>query len=129
MYIGPTSDEAWNFGQYLDSPSGRWEWLAKGTVEVYEKYEFPIFTRTHNFLQVELQQGGQNMHFTASDLSHKMLVKLILPASTISMVYCLAEHPRRAAEGCVASSSPSKDGNVHPSAASSRGNFCNGSNS
>ena len=131
MNIGPTSDEAWNFGKYVNSPSGRCEWLARGTVEVYEESEFPIFTGTHHFLQSELQQGGQNMHFTASDLSHKALVKLILPASAISMVYCLSEHPRGAAEGCVASSSPSKDGDIHPSAASSlnRGNFCNGSNS
>ena len=31
MYIGPTSVEAWNFGQYLDSPSGRQEWLLRFT--------------------------------------------------------------------------------------------------
>ena len=131
MYMGPTSDEAWNFNKYVNRPSGRWEWLATSTMEVYDESEFPIFTGTHHFLQGELQQGWQNMHFTASDFSHKMLVKLILPASAISMVYCLAEHPRGAAEGCVASSSPSKDGDIHPSAASSfsRGNICNGSNS
>ena len=67
MYMGPTSDEAWNFNKFINSPIGRWKWLATSTLEVYEESEFPIFTGTHHFLQGELQQGWQNMHFTASD--------------------------------------------------------------
>ena len=48
-----------------DSLSGRWDLPANVFVAVYEKYEFPVFTGTHSFLQGELKQGGQNMHFTA----------------------------------------------------------------
>ena len=131
MYIGPEPEKAWHFGKYPDSPSGRCGQLAKRFVAVDEKYEFPVFTGTHNFLQEELKQGGQNMHFTACDFAQMMLVNLALSASAISTLYGLPEYPREVAEDFVDSSSPSTDGDIHPSAAgsSAEGYFCDGSHS
>ena len=115
-----------NFGKYPDSPSGG-TGLLKGLLRFTKNHESPVLTGTHIFLHGEVQQCGQNMHCTASDLSQEMLVKLILPASAISMVNCLPAYLREVAEYLVASSSPSKMLTfLHQL---QEGNFCDGSRS
>ena len=51
--------------------------LAKPVMDVYLVQKHPILNGCINFQKGELQSGGENMHFSASDPSLKMMMGLI----------------------------------------------------
>ena len=92
MYIVPGSEKTWHFEKYPHNPEGKWNELAKQVTNVYLVQNYPILTGCIYFRNRDLKRGGENMHFSGSDPSFKMIVDLISSANDFCIDFIVCDH-------------------------------------